>query len=42
MKWMIFLDRYHVTNLNQEQVNYQNNLIIPREIAIKTSKPNKD
>jgi hypothetical protein len=28
----IFLDRYHLPKLNQDQVNYLNNPIIPKEI----------
>ena len=32
MKWMIFLDRYHIPKLNQEQVNYLNRPISPKEI----------
>jgi hypothetical protein len=27
-----FLDMYHVPNLNQDQVNYLNSLITPKEI----------
>ena len=29
-----FLDRYHVPKLNQDQVNYLNSPIIPKEIEI--------
>jgi hypothetical protein len=32
MKWMIFLDRYQVPKLNQEQINHLNSPIIPNEI----------
>jgi hypothetical protein len=27
-----FLDRYYISKLNQDQVNYLNSLIIPKEI----------
>jgi hypothetical protein len=29
-----FLDRYHVPKLNQDQVNYLNNPIMPKKIEI--------
>jgi hypothetical protein len=32
MKWMIFLDRYHVPNLNQDQISHLNKPISPKEI----------
>jgi hypothetical protein len=32
MKWMIVLDRYPVPKLNQDQVNYLNSPITPKEI----------
>jgi hypothetical protein len=38
-----FLDRYHVPKLNQDQINYLNNPITPKEIeaVIKISEPKK-
>jgi hypothetical protein len=32
MKWMVFLDRYHISKLNQKQVNYLNRPISQKEI----------
>ena len=32
MKWTIFLERYQVPKLNQDQINHLNNPISPKEI----------
>jgi hypothetical protein len=38
MKWMLFLDRYQVQKLNQDQIKHLNSPIIPKEIdALKVS-----
>jgi hypothetical protein len=42
MKLDDFLDRYHLPKLNQDQINYQNSLITPKEIeAVIKSLPTK-
>ena len=42
MKWIIFLDRYHVPKLNQDQINNLNIPITPKEIeAVIKSLPTK-
>ena len=44
MKWMIFLDRYYIPKLNQDQVNYLNSSITPKQIEAvikKTSQAKK-
>ena len=36
----LFLDRYHLSKLNQDQVNYLHSPIIPEEVeAVKASQP---
>ena len=36
----LFLNRYHLPKLNQDQVNYLNSPIIPKEVeALKASQP---
>jgi hypothetical protein len=34
MEWMIFLDRYPIPKLNQDQINHQNSPITPKEIEV--------
>jgi hypothetical protein len=34
MKWMTFLDRYHIPKLNQDQINYLNCPTTPRQIEV--------
>jgi hypothetical protein len=36
-----FLDKYQVPKLNQDQISHLNNPIIPKEITIIKSLPNK-
>ena len=43
MKWMIFLDRYQVLKLNQDEINHLNIPITPKEIeAVIRSLPTKN
>ena len=43
MKWMIFLDRYQVLKLNQDEINHLNIPIIDKEIgAVARSLPTKN
>jgi len=42
MKWTIFLDRYQISKLNQDQKNHLNNTITPKGIeAVVKSFPTK-
>ena len=36
------LDRFHLTKLNQDEVNYLNNPITPKEIEVVIEKPHNN